>query len=341
MGVRGVAIGAAAAAAAVWLLGTAAALGQQPAGFAAALAQARQEYAAKQYGTARGLFERANKLSHNQSADCYVGEAEAELRMGQYKDAAKAAERALPCAVTASSKADAENVLGVAQMQRAAHENQTKYLQRSIASLQQALAEAPGLASAHFNLGVALLRDQQTPGGETELRKFLAMAPEDAAAPLAERYLAHPASAQPGYWPEFTMVAANGQTYTPDALAGKVVMLDFWGSWCPPCRESVGTLQEIWKRYAKKDFVLVSVDVGDSQKTWASYTAKHKMTWPQYWDGKGAAMQRTFGVHYFPTFIVAGSDGVMRLRFSGEGPEGGEALEAAIAKLLRQAPAPH
>lgn len=308
---------------------------QTPSAFHHQLVQAQAELGAHHYDKARKLFQHANKLVHNSSAECYAGEATADLRLQKFKDAAKAATRARACADSPTAQANAENLLGVAQMQRAAHEHKTKWLQQAIATLQSAVKLAPTSGPMHFNLGVALLRDQQIPLGYNELQQSLLLDPQGTSAPLARRYLKNPDSALPGYWPAFSFTASNGQVYAPRALTGKVVLLDFWGSWCPPCRESVGELRSLWRQYFKRKFVLVSVDVGDKQPVWRQYIAKHQMNWPQYWDGAGYTMQRTFHVREFPTFIIADSHGIIRFRTFGEGPDISEALESELRSLVK------
>jgi len=100
---------------------------------------------------------------------------------------------------------------------------------------------------------------------------------------------------------------------------GKVILLDFWASWCGPCRSALPNLKRLQAVYGAEDFVVVSISEDDDEAAWHAFTAAHQMTWPQRLDS-GNKLQRLFGVNALPTYILIGRDGTMVQRVVGENP---------------------
>ncbi len=97
------------------------------------------------------------------------------------------------------------------------------------------------------------------------------------------------------------------------------MVLDFWATWCPPCRASVGELKELAKKYPNTVEV-ISVSADEKESQWRDFVADKKMTWPQYIDSD-SHMRRTFNVHSFPTYVVIDGDGIVRQRITGLNPQ--------------------
>jgi thiol-disulfide isomerase/thioredoxin len=125
-----------------------------------------------------------------------------------------------------------------------------------------------------------------------------------------------------------------------DELRGKVVLLDFWGTWCPPCVASLPGLRDLNKKFAHEKFVMISVsNDGDAEK-WKTFVGKEKMVWPQYLD-RDRKMQRIFAVQAFPTYILLDPEGLIKYRAVGLSLEKEANLVEAInkqIKLLAKAP---
>jgi len=98
---------------------------------------------------------------------------------------------------------------------------------------------------------------------------------------------------------------------------GKVVLLDFWASWCGPCRNALPNLKRLQAVYGGADFVVVSISEDDDEAGWRTFVAGHNMTWPQRLDSD-SSLQRQFGVNALPTYVLLGRDGAVVQKFVGE-----------------------
>jgi thiol-disulfide isomerase/thioredoxin len=100
---------------------------------------------------------------------------------------------------------------------------------------------------------------------------------------------------------------------------GKVVLVDFWASWCGPCRNALPNLKRLQSAYSGDDFVVVSISEDDDEAGWRAFTASHQMTWPQRLDSDGS-LQHQFGVQGLPTYVLIGRDGTVVQKIVGEDP---------------------
>jgi thiol-disulfide isomerase/thioredoxin len=121
--------------------------------------------------------------------------------------------------------------------------------------------------------------------------------------------------------------ASGSSSVSPTASAGgpfpeyrgKVVLLDFWASWCGPCRSALPNLKRLQSIYSGDDFVVVSISEDQDEKAWRAFTASHQMTWPQRLDSDGS-LQHQFAVHGLPTYVLIGRDGSVVQKAVGEDP---------------------
>jgi thiol-disulfide isomerase/thioredoxin len=100
---------------------------------------------------------------------------------------------------------------------------------------------------------------------------------------------------------------------------GKVVLLDFWASWCGPCRNALPNLKRLQAVYGSTDFVVISISEDDDESAWRAFVGSHNMTWPQRLDSDGS-IQSQFGVNALPTYVLIGRDGTVHQKFVGEAP---------------------
>lgn len=126
------------------------------------------------------------------------------------------------------------------------------------------------------------------------------------------------APAGAGSGPAVSSSAARGSGPFAE-FRGKVILLDFWASWCGPCRSALPNLKRLQSAYSGDDFVVVSISEDDDEATWHEFTASRQMTWPQRFDPDGA-LEHQFGVNALPTYVLIGRDGNVIQKIVGEDP---------------------
>jgi len=175
-------------------------------------------------------------------------------------------------------------------------------------------------------------RDQE---GIAELKKYVELQPRGADIDRARKMIENPRRARENYAPEFSITTSDGQYIALEDLSGKVVLLDFWGTWCAPCVASVPSLRNLHKRYEKEaSFVMIGISSDTEVEEWRAFTAKNQMVWPQYWD-RDRRVQRAFEVRAFPTYILIDHEGIVRFRSSGTSWERSANLDDAIRKQVK------
>jgi thiol-disulfide isomerase/thioredoxin len=136
--------------------------------------------------------------------------------------------------------------------------------------------------------------------------------------------------------PGFKFSDLNGKPVTPESLAGKVTVLDFWATWCEPCRESLPNLEKVYQRFKnnpKVTFCAVSVDEPQTEnKNLVKAFEQLKVTLPILRDTEQSAAALRFVA--IPTMIILGSDGVVQDCESGANPKLADLLPKKIDKLL-------
>lgn len=135
--------------------------------------------------------------------------------------------------------------------------------------------------------------------------------------------------------PDFTKKDMNGKNVSLKNLRGKYVLLDFWGSWCGPCRASHPHLKELHKKYGKKvSFVNVANenvrDLSQAKKLWKQAVKEDEMTWTQILNNEGKEecdLLKLYNITSFPTKILIDPEGKILARFVGALADPAELLE--------------
>lgn len=138
-----------------------------------------------------------------------------------------------------------------------------------------------------------------------------------------------------GHAPLFDVVDLAGDHIKLDDMLGRVVLLDFWGTWCPPCVVAVPSLVELNRKYARKGMVTlgISSDAGSDRDVVSRFIVSHSMAWPEYID-EDHRLERAYQVRVFPTCVVISPDGIIRDRIEGWGVDSRDQLDQAIERAL-------
>ncbi len=105
----------------------------------------------------------------------------------------------------------------------------------------------------------------------------------------------------------FSLVAMDGKTYALDNLRGKVVLLNFWATWCPPCRKEMPDMEALYQRFQKKGLMVLAVS-DENRETVAGFLAKTGYTFPVLLD-PGREVNKAYGVEGIPKSFIFDSKG--------------------------------
>jgi peroxiredoxin len=135
--------------------------------------------------------------------------------------------------------------------------------------------------------------------------------------------------------PEFTLTALDGNTLTSDDLYGKVVLINFFATWCVPCNLEIPLVyKDIWAKYKdNKDFVLLIVDQEEKPEKVKSFIEKKKLAMPFYLDEKKEVYSK-FATKFIPRNYLFDREGTLVLNTMGFKKEVFEALKSEIVMQL-------
>ena len=135
---------------------------------------------------------------------------------------------------------------------------------------------------------------------------------------------------------EISLELLDSNTLTLSDLQGKVVMLNFWASWCPPCRIEAPALAEVYQEYAGQPVEFVGIDIWDRRESALESIDKYEVTYPNGIDDKGTIIV-DYGVTGIPETLFIGCDGVLAKNFAG--PISAYKLREVLDELLLNDPA--
>src|SRR5438128_4241339 len=253
------------------------------------------------YELALEAYHKADKLAHHESANCYLKLAQVERKLGDFSSALDDTKKAIKVAGDDKPTAIKAYTIRAILLVRQSGKPTDKKLKEAEEDMRQAIALDSEQALSHFNLGTILMKQERDADGIAELNQALATPGLDLrTAAEARKFIASPIRAREPFAPDFNFVTKENQQVSNAALRGKVVLLDFWGTWCPPCRESVPTMKNVKKRFAGKGFELIGISSDDDEDVWRTFIESKQMDWHEYIDLSGDVLQ-AFNIDSFPT----------------------------------------
>lgn len=146
-----------------------------------------------------------------------------------------------------------------------------------------------------------------------------------------------------GVAPDFTLTTFEGETISLKDLRGKAVVLNFWASWCVPCRDEAPALQRVWENYRDRGLVVIGVDYVDTDADAKKFIAEFKQTYPNGPD-LGTRISQAYRISGVPeTYFIdregrllQGIDASGRVKGNYIGPVPESVLIERVEELLRQ-----
>ena len=181
-----------------------------------------------------------------------------------------------------------------------------------------------GFLAAAILLGMA--------GGAAPLaqpRSVRTLSAEDA---MKELDLIKPSRAKAA--PDFSLAMPNGKTFRLSEHRGKVVFVNFWATWCSPCREEMPAMERLWNRHKEQGFMMVAVSVDNDPALVPPFVQKLKLTFPIALDPKMQA-SNPYGVRALPSSFVVDRKGYLTALALGPRAWDNDAAQALIESLVK------
>jgi len=117
--------------------------------------------------------------------------------------------------------------------------------------------------------------------------------------------------------PELTLSDTQGMSHSLADYSGRVVLVNLWATWCPPCKEEMPTLQDFYNKYEKNGFVIIAVNDGDPKADVLQFVKDYELTFPVWLDPTYIATEQAFKTLNLPSSFVIDRDGTTRLMWVG------------------------
>ena len=120
--------------------------------------------------------------------------------------------------------------------------------------------------------------------------------------------------------PDFTIKTTKGDTMTLSKLKGKVVLIDFWATWCGPCRGEIPQVKQIWNTHKNEAFTIIGISADQDPDTLNTFLQQEGITWPQYYEANGTTnVSDMYNVHSIPHTILVDKKGhIAEVNLRGE-----------------------
>jgi peroxiredoxin len=138
--------------------------------------------------------------------------------------------------------------------------------------------------------------------------------------------------------PDFELGMLDGKKFRLSKSRGRIVILDFWATWCGPCVQALPQVDQVHREFAGRNVEVIAVNLEETPKAIAPMLERHKLELPVALDQDGAIAAR-YGVTSIPQTLVINAEGTVVRHFIGGGPHLGESLQAILKELL-EGPSP-
>lgn len=143
------------------------------------------------------------------------------------------------------------------------------------------------------------------------------------------------ASATQGPAPDFTLKSNSGKNLKLSELRGQVVLINFWASWCGPCRQEMPALEELHKRYASLGFTVLGVNVEQDPSKAQTLLKDIPVSFPVLFDTQNS-VSKQYNVKAMPTTVIVDRNGNMRYLHKGYQPGYEQQYAEQVRALIRE-----
>jgi peroxiredoxin len=134
---------------------------------------------------------------------------------------------------------------------------------------------------------------------------------------------------------EFSLPDLDGNVHNLSSYRGKVVLINFWATWCPPCRQEMPSMQRVWEKFRDRGFVILALDVGEDDETILPFVMEHDLDFPVLLDQDSKVVKK-WPVRGLPTSFLLDTKGRLVYRAIGGREWDDSAFEKIILKLLEE-----
>ena len=279
-------------------------------------------------------FKKADKQDGGHCKACQREMIRYGIELAEWKTAELAATEMIADASESKDVALAHYQYAVVLVDEGKEKHKDELFSHAHDEIGKALAAAPNFPDAVFLDGIALANARQDDAAKARFEQFLKTRPVgDPQRQRAERFIARPELVRARMVPPFSVTTADGHKISMDDLQGKVVLLDFWATWCAPCRDALPRIQQVAKKFKDEPLVILSVSLDTDARRWKEFIEKHEMNWPQYCDGGFMGpIAKMFGVKAIPHTFTIDADGVLQEEHIGDA-----SIEGKLKKLIARA----
>ena len=279
-------------------------------------------------------FRKANRQDGGHCQECLRRAYSLANSIADYKAAADIAREWLQAAQNDTGRGRSHYLIGTALQREGMVNKKDKWFTDSCDEFKTALQLAPKDVSVHFTWGVSLAYLHQDDAARAQFSAFLDQDKENPTVhERAQRYMERIELARASMAPPFAVTTLDGRSITMDSLEGKVVLIDFWATWCGPCRNALPHMRQIAKKFEGQPLVVLSISLDKDADKWKKFVQENEMTWLQYRDGGfEGQIAKLFGVNAIPATFSIDADGVLEDQHVGDAD-----IEGKLKKMIARA----
>lgn len=281
---------------------------------------------------AAGTWKKANKVAGGHCMECLEGVFTSQLRLGEYKDALKTAKEWDAASNQSLDHVRAELAEGrvaIAMVDR--NKPNMAVLQEADEELKKATG-AHATAAYFYDGQVLALMKKDADAGAAFGQYAKLTRKDDPLLSRATYFSTHPEMAREKMAPAVLVNTLGGKRFNLDDMHGRVVLIDFWATWCGPCKQELPHMKKLAEAYKDEPLEIISISWDSDANKWRQFIADNGMSWNQYLDADHS-VTKMFGIDAIPHYFTIDANGVLMAENVGSGSN----IDGRIRKLVAQA----